>query len=1220
MRPANHGCDTKKKSPISVEEDSLRNHPEGGAPEWIVANIDSWIVRDEDLIGETNQPTRPEIKELPVIYVKIAGLTIKCLTDTGASISLITQPLIKELERRVRIPIIPIAQVKIKGIIPDRTAECKFQVFLDLEVQNHIFPHTFMVIGRSSYNIILGADFMREYGAIIDLKENRIRFRMGNNNTDHVDLRLDQRDPTDQEGIWVIQTEEEGGNWNKIYEDNIAQEVEIYSADVEFETLIQEKLDEAKIGAEHQGRLKEILEAHKDTFDSRPGKILNYQYAMQLNDWSPFKGKLYPVAEKYHAQVKTTIREMEEAQIITKMATPYLNSLVVVLKQDGTTRVCLDARTLNARLLPEYDQAPKIKDVLKQFRGKRYFTSIDLTSSYHHLELEERSKLLTGFMFDQQTYCFQRLPFGVRTAGSALIRALERNLTPEVKESTVRYVDDILLASKTLSEHLHNLEQLLENLHQANFKINMKKSHFCQKEILYLGHIVDGEGIRPNPAKVEAIRNFPKPTRIKHIRQFLGMCNFFSDHVPNYTDTVAPLQDLLKSNNRWKWGERSEEAFNRTKELLVENIKLGYPDYNHKFIIQSDASRIGIGAMLYQENPQQRTYLAFISRKLRPHEVNYTVTELEMLAIIYALQKWRKLIYGFKILLRTDHKALTFLLKTSIASERVNRWALYVQQYDIDIEHCPGKENLIPDALSRNPEDQEEEVNQVELVQDDHDFLRKLQDLGREQETDPWAKMLIDYLRRRLQPGTPIYEEAEKIAQEFNFFNGMLHKFVDEEHTRLRLVVPPSLQRGLVWHVHRVCGHSGVDKTCAVIQESFCWPRLRVTVRDVLRTCDVCQRIKHNTFLMKQYPRPILSTKPREVYAVDLYGPLPSAVRGNKHILVCLDIFSKMVVLCPIQKATSKQVLLKLKNKILPILGKPAFLLSDHGSCFTSAEFKRELERLEIRHILSSIRHPQSNPSERVLREVAKFCRIYCPEAHWRWIGVLPIIESCINNTIHESTGQIPSVVHFNRYPERPWHNVISCPIDARPGHEMKIAETAEHLKNQAERRLRRVRNRRFHRPLRVGEQVLVKRPAVSNPQARFYAKFAAIYAGPYEIIQSLGNNSYRVREMNGEAEAIYNAANLKLYYPPAGIEGEQVNIVSTEGVELRTTDELPVITSASKQIEEDTCYCGLQEVYQVLAQCITEALSENRRLKVEQETLVKYHQTSVARSDKRKV
>ena len=267
---------------------------------------------------------------------------------------------------------------------------------------------------------------------------------------------------------------------------------------------------------------------------------------------------------------------------------------------------------------------------------------------------------------------------------------------------------------------------------------------------------------------------------------------------------------------------------------------------------------------------------------------------------------------------------------------------------------------------------------------------------------------------------------------------------------------------------------------------------------------------------------------------MDLYGPLPKGLRGNRYLLVTIDVFSKYTMLYPVQKATARYIAKRLKENIIPLAGKPEYLLTDHGTQFTSAAFKRIMEDLNIRHVLSSIRHPESNPAERVMSELGKFFRMFCPEHHWKWVEWLPKVAYCINSTVHESTKQIPMLLHLGQKPRRPWEDVFEELPEEDIEPTQREEEARQTMYKSAEKRLKRVKNKRYSRPLEENQLVLVRTLGISNPKERVYSKFIPLYKGPYRISRCFSNNAYELETISdGRIIGRYNAASLKRYHTP---------------------------------------------------------------------------------------
>lgn len=690
--------------------------------------IFAWDTMEGNLVEDSTCQGIPRVS-LPIILIEMYNLTVQALVDTGASLSVIAQDLFVKLADQ-NIKIIPVSQMKIRGIIPDRSLKAKVQIFAEFQIEGRGFGHQFLVLPMKTFSVILGMDFIAKYGVVVDTPKNIIS--IGN------------------EAIKLVA------------DDALEHEFARMINEVSPMEMLEKKANENKLPETQKREFLFLIEGFSEIFNNTPGEIPNFEYSIYVNDWTPFKGKPYGIPLKFEEEVSLIIQDMVECGIISKCPTPFLNPLAIVRKPDGKLRVCLDARKLNTRIVPEYDQPPSIQDAIRTVKDRCYISTIDLTASYYHVRLDKRSRLLTGFMFKNITYVFERLPFGLKNSGAALIRILDSKLSQEVKEITIRYVDDILVASYSYEEHYNSLKLIFADLKRIGLRINIRKSVFFQQEVLFLGFVIDKDGVKPNPHKIQKIINFPKPTSIKQVRQFLGTCQFFAAHCPRYAQIVSPLYDLLQRGNRWKWREAHSTAFEEVKAYMQRAIKLSHPNFEYEMIIQTDASYVGIANILFQEigPDKEKRIIQFASRKLRRHECHYTVTEVEALAVVYALQQHRKLIFGRKIVVRTDHRALTFILNTQIANERIMRWALFIQIFDIQLEHCEGRNNQFADFLSRNPEDQAQSTTPMMVIRPeeiDEEVMRRLRYLRQSQRREPILRGTIRYLQGTIPVNDPEY-------------------------------------------------------------------------------------------------------------------------------------------------------------------------------------------------------------------------------------------------------------------------------------------------------------------------------------------------------------------------------------------------------------------------------------------------------------------------------
>ena len=348
--------------------------------------------------------------------------------------------------------------------------------------------------------------------------------------------------------------------------------------------------------------MRKLLAKYTTLFSSTLTVIKGVRHRIKLSDDRPFVQKAYPIPIAYKSLVQEKIEEMLTQGIIKKEKTAYINPLLVVKKKDGGIRLCLDARRLNSITIPENDVPPRIDDILLNFYGAKYFSSIDFTASYWQIELHPEDRKYTGFLFNSCSYVFQRVAFGLKNSGAALIRCLDDILGPELKKCLTVYVDDILVASSTFPEHLTQLSLLFETLLKANVSINLSKSQFCCKEIKFLGHILSGKGVRPSPEKISAIETAPPPVNVKQLRAFLGLCNFYVKFVQKYSFLTLPLLRLLKKGTPWKWEEAQDKAFKNMKQCFLDSVMLGFSDFSRKIFVQTDSSDLGLGAVIFQKD------------------------------------------------------------------------------------------------------------------------------------------------------------------------------------------------------------------------------------------------------------------------------------------------------------------------------------------------------------------------------------------------------------------------------------------------------------------------------------------------------------------------------------------------------------------------------------------------------------------------------------------
>lgn len=326
----------------------------------------------------------------------------------------------------------------------------------------------------------------------------------------------------------------------------------------------------------------------------------------------------------------------------------------------------------------------------------------DVTSGYFNVKLDEASRKYTAFTVNGIQYCYKVLPFGLRISGQMFIKCLENSLSEETKRNSSVYVDDIVIGSPTWKQHMVHLEQLFKDIRVSGIKLNFEKTRLARAEVEFVGHLVSAEGVKPLEDKLRIIQKLEKPRNIKQLRRFIGMISFYRKFVRKFSQLIYPLNELLKKNVKWKWDVSHQYAFEKIKEAFQRCIVLQHPDVTKPYVVRCDASGSVIAAILSQEHDKgEKLIIEVTSRCLNEHERNYSVTEVELLAVLHAIKKWRHYLLGSCVTVKTDHQALCCLNKGTGLNARLTRWAIVLGEYNLKVEYVKGKDNAKADCLSR---------------------------------------------------------------------------------------------------------------------------------------------------------------------------------------------------------------------------------------------------------------------------------------------------------------------------------------------------------------------------------------------------------------------------------------------------------------------------------------------------------------------------------------
>lgn len=1014
----------------------------------------------------------------------------------------------------------------VKNATGQKNARVRLQTYIETLINQVKYPIVFVVIQNLIKPVIIGADFLDAHGADVSFKrrvvvltgvtDNLVPFRPVEVVEDDSDVKCD--DVGVVSAVSALSVND--------------------SVSVTLEQL-QDKAASACVSEDVREGLLQVLIKHRRTFDARPGLTDKYVHQIKLHDYTPFVKRPYPVPMALRPAVEEVLREMEALGVIKRAASAFASPMSIAKKKDGSVRICLDARVLNDRMLSEAEAPLATEELLHAFSGVKFLSTIDLRLSYWQIPLDEDSKQYTAFLYNGRSYVYQVLPFGLKTAVASFSRAMDLILGPEVREFCVNYIDDLLIASRTLEEHLQHLDIVLTKLGNAKMTANLDKTHLFKSEVQFLGHLFSAEGVRADPSKVDAIRKFPTPQNRKQLRGFLGLCNYYRKFSDKYSAETTVLNKLLKKTSSWRWGREEEVAFNTVKDLFLDTVMLKHPDYNRRFYVQTDGSGYAVGAELFQISEcGDRGVIAFASRTLRGAELHYTTTEKELLGIVFALQKFRTIILGQEIVIRTDHQALTFLKRCRLLNNRLTRWVLFIEQFDYTIEHVKGSENVVADVLSRFPYDRpdiaagptaNEVVVAVFETENADEVCSELKGLRSNQEQDAVFGPIIEHLVSG-NPTDEFPKEVKRLLPHCELHNDVL-VYRHNEDRNAKLIIPASLTEKVILHFHQAMGHFGASKLHVLMKETFYWPSMLPAIKAVTRKCDLCQRTKYLNKRSEGERNPVLTKDVGELVTVDFYGPLPKGHGAAQYIFVVIDSFSKFVKLYPLRSAKATIAARRLTEDYGQYM-KIRTVLSDHGSQFTSKKWSEICSKAGITTTFSSIRHPQSNPTERVMKELGRIFRAYCSENHAGWVKHLSKIEECFNKLPHVITGFSPHKVLYGRDPPAPLDTYVNKMLPTRRTMALKDIrkEVQKNLRHAAE--LRKKYGPKAPTVFHTGDLVLLRTNPVSNAGEKVFGKFLPLYEGPFRVESKPHPNTYKLKDpVTTEVRGVFNVTNLRKYF-----------------------------------------------------------------------------------------
>ncbi|KAL6455474.1 hypothetical protein MHYP_G00361030 [Metynnis hypsauchen] len=470
----------------------------------------------------------------------------------------------------------------------------------------------------------------------------------------------------------------------------------------ELQDQIRNLVDGADVGVHDKQKLQQLLINWPSVCTTRLGHTTAVTHRIATVDELPVRQRPYRVSVDKQELIKKEIEDMKEKGIIRASMSPWASPVVLVPKKEGGVRFCVDYRKLNTKTHLDGYPMPQIQDILESLHGATVFSTLDLRRGYWQVGLEPDSIQKTAFTTCCGLFEFTVLPFGLKNAAATFQRLMESVLMKVKGRCCFVYIDDIIVYSTSIEQHLQHLEDVFCCLHDAGLTLNLKKCNLLKRELTFLGHVVSANGVRTEQSKVEAVKNFPVPRSMKEVQRFLGMAGWYHRFIPRFADRALCLNALKKKGATWIWTDECQRAFQDIKQALISSPILMPPDFSKQFQVQVDASDKGLGAVLLQEVEGQERVIAYASRLLKGAELNYSTSEKECLAVIWAIEKWSVYLEGRHFEVVMDHAALSWVFNHPKPSSRLTRWAIRLQGFDFTVRYRKGRCNIVPDTLSRS--------------------------------------------------------------------------------------------------------------------------------------------------------------------------------------------------------------------------------------------------------------------------------------------------------------------------------------------------------------------------------------------------------------------------------------------------------------------------------------------------------------------------------------